>query len=153
MSEANHFNTVELNGKSLTIEKIVDVARNNAKVQLADSSKEKIINNRIMLDKKVANKEIMYGINTGIGEFSEIVLNDEQTNEFQKYLVYNHSAGIGEPAPIEHIRADQTVASQLARLVQLHPDVSNLSPSRSDNMPADAEKLRDGKISGLISVL
>lgn len=113
MSEANHFNTVELNGKSLTIEKIVDVARNNAKVQLADSSKEKIINNRIMLDKKVANKEIMYGINTGIGEFSEIVLNDEQTNEFQKYLVYNHSAGIGEPAPIEHIRAAMTSRSNV----------------------------------------
>ncbi|MFC1493551.1 histidine ammonia-lyase, partial [candidate division KSB1 bacterium] len=24
--------------------------------------------------------------------------------EFQKYLIYNHSAGIGDPAPIEHVR-------------------------------------------------
>jgi histidine ammonia-lyase len=44
-------------------------------------------------------------VNTGIGEFSEIVLTDEQVKDFQKYLIYNHAAGIGEPAPVEHIRA------------------------------------------------
>src|SRR4030095_9280784 len=54
---------------------------------------------------KLANKEIMYGTNTGIGEFSETMLNDEQVKEFQKYLIYNHAAGIGDPAPIEHVRA------------------------------------------------
>ncbi len=58
-----------------------------------------------MLEEKLANKEIMYGTNTGIGEFSEKVLNDDQVKEFQRYLVYNHAAGIGEPAPIEYVRA------------------------------------------------
>ncbi|HIH00011.1 MAG TPA: aromatic amino acid lyase, partial [Thermoplasmata archaeon] len=48
--------------------------------------------------------EIMYGVNTGIGEFSEVVLNDSQMKEFQKYLVYNHAAGIGDPAPLEYVR-------------------------------------------------
>jgi len=33
-------------------------------------------------------------VNTGIGEFSEKRLNDEQVKEFQKYLIYNHAAGI-----------------------------------------------------------
>jgi histidine ammonia-lyase len=46
----------------------------------------------------------MYGTNTGIGEFSEVVLNDEQVKQFQRYLIYNHAAGIGEPAPIEYVR-------------------------------------------------
>ena len=46
----------------------------------------------------------MYGVNTGIGEFSEMVLNDDQIKDFQKYLVYNHAAGIGEPASIETVR-------------------------------------------------
>jgi histidine ammonia-lyase len=49
--------------------------------------------------------EIMYGINTGIGEFSETILNPDQIKDFQKYLIYNHSAGIGDPAPIDHVRA------------------------------------------------
>jgi histidine ammonia-lyase len=47
----------------------------------------------------------MYGINTGIGEFSEVVLTDEQVSQFQRYLIYNHAAGIGAPAPEEHVRA------------------------------------------------
>jgi histidine ammonia-lyase len=46
----------------------------------------------------------MYGVNTGIGEFSEIVLSDDQVQKFQKYLIYNHAAGIGDPAPIEEVR-------------------------------------------------
>ena len=47
----------------------------------------------------------MYGTNTGIGEFSEVVLTDEQVKLFQRALVYNHAAGIGEPAPHEVVRA------------------------------------------------
>jgi len=57
-----------------------------------------------MLEKKIDAHEIMYGVNTGIGEFSEVVLSDDKVREFQKYLVYNHSAGIGDPAPIEYVR-------------------------------------------------
>jgi len=57
-----------------------------------------------MLEKKIAAHEIMYGVNTGIGEFSEIVLNDDQIKDFQRYLVYNHAAGIGEPASVETVR-------------------------------------------------
>jgi histidine ammonia-lyase len=33
------------------------------------------------------------------------VLNDEQVQEFQRYLIYNHAAGIGEPVPVEQVRA------------------------------------------------
>ena len=47
----------------------------------------------------------MYGTNTGIGEFSEKILTDEQVKEFQKYLIYNHAAGIGDPVPVEQVRA------------------------------------------------
>ena len=57
-----------------------------------------------MLEKKIEAHEIMYGVNTGIGEFSEVVLNDEQVKDFQKYLVYNHAAGIGDAMPLEHVR-------------------------------------------------
>ena len=46
----------------------------------------------------------MYGVNTGIGEFSEVVLDDDQVQQFQKYLIYNHAAGIGEPAAIDAVR-------------------------------------------------
>ena len=47
----------------------------------------------------------MYGINTGIGEFSETKLTEQEISEFQVHLVHNHAAGIGKPAPKEHVRA------------------------------------------------
>ena len=97
--------TITLDGSSLTIEKLVAIARDNEKVELDSAALERIKVCRAMLEEKLAKKEVMYGTNTGIGEFSETMLNDEQVKEFQRYLVYNHAAGIGDPAPIEHVRA------------------------------------------------
>ncbi len=96
---------IVLDGSSLTIEKLVAIARQGEKVELAPAALERIQACRAMLEEKLAAKEIMYGTNTGIGEFSEKVLTDEQVKEFQKFLIYNHAAGIGEPLPIETVRA------------------------------------------------
>ncbi len=95
---------ITINGSGLTIEKVVRIARHGEKVELADDALERIKKCRAMLEKKIEAGEIMYGVNTGIGEFSEVVLNDDQVEAFQKYLVYNHAAGIGDPAPIEYVR-------------------------------------------------
>ena len=93
-----------LNGSGLTVEKLVQIARFNEKVELDAQALQRIKTCRAMLDKKIKAREIMYGVNTGIGEFSEVVLDDEQVKAFQKYLIYNHAAGIGDPAPIEYVR-------------------------------------------------
>jgi histidine ammonia-lyase len=53
----------------------------------------------------------MYGTNTGIGEFSEVVLSDEQVARFQRFLIYNHAAGIGDPIPLDAVRA--AIASRI----------------------------------------
>ena len=97
-------NPLVIKGSGLTIDDVVEVSRFNRKVELAPEALERIKICRAMVDRKIEAHEIMYGVNTGIGEFSEIVLNDDQVKEFQKYLVYNHAAGIGDPAPIEYIR-------------------------------------------------
>lgn len=97
--------TIVLDGSSLTIEKLVRIARHGEKVELHPEAVQRINACRAMLEEKLKAREIMYGTNTGIGEFSEIVLNDEQVQQFQRYLIYNHAAGIGDPAPIEYVRA------------------------------------------------
>jgi histidine ammonia-lyase len=97
--------TITIHGSGLSIEKIMQIARHGEKVQLHQEALERIGACRAMVEEKIKAHEIMYGVNTGIGEFSEIVLDDEQVKQFQKYLIYNHAAGIGEPCPIEHIRA------------------------------------------------
>ncbi len=96
--------TYVITGKGLTIEDVVNVARHNEKVEIHPDAMERMKKCREMIEEKIAAKEIMYGITTGIGEFSEVVLTDEEVLLFQKYLIYNHAAGIGKAAPIEHIR-------------------------------------------------
>jgi len=93
-----------LDGSNLTVEKLVRIARYGEKVELSPEAIDRIKVCREMVERKIAAREIMYGINTGIGEFSEIIFTDEQIKQFQKWLIFNHAAGIGEPMPIEYVR-------------------------------------------------
>lgn len=97
--------SVIMDGSALTIEKLVRIARENEHVELHPDAIKRIIVCRAMLEEKIRAHEIMYGTNTGIGEFSEVVLDDEQVKQFQRYLIYNHAAGIGDPAPVDYVRA------------------------------------------------
>ncbi|MHC4492965.1 MAG: aromatic amino acid lyase, partial [Planctomycetota bacterium] len=96
---------IVLDGSSLRIEDVARVARQGEKIQLAPEALERIRACRAMLERKIEAREIMYGINTGIGELSEVILPEEQMRQFQRWLVYNHAAGIGGAAPVEHVRA------------------------------------------------
>jgi histidine ammonia-lyase len=97
--------TIVLEGSGLTLEKLVRIARHGERVELSPEAVGRIQACREMLEEKVRAHEIMYGVNTGIGEFSERVLDDDQVQQFQRYLIYNHAAGIGEPVSIENVRA------------------------------------------------
>jgi histidine ammonia-lyase len=96
--------TLVITGSRMTIEDVVAVARHGKKVELHPGAVTRIQACRAMLERKIVAGEIMYGVNTGIGEFSEVVLNDDQVRDFQKYLIYNHAAGIGDPMPHEWVR-------------------------------------------------
>lgn len=89
----------------MTVEDVVRVARGREPIAIDPEAVRRIEKCRAMLDAKIKAREIMYGVNTGIGEFSEVVLSDEQTELFQRYLIYSHTAGWGEPFPEEIVRA------------------------------------------------
>ena len=93
-----------LGNAQLSIEDLVQISRFNESVELHPDALLRIRKCRNMLEEKIQSREIMYGVNTGIGEFSEVVLDDDQIKDFQKYLIYNHAAGIGDPMPIEYVR-------------------------------------------------
>ena len=79
--------TLIIKGSGLTIQDVVDVARHGKEVDLHPEAIQRMVVCREMLEKKIKAGEIMYGVNTGIGEFSEVVLNDDQVKDFQKYLI------------------------------------------------------------------
>ncbi|MCP2598806.1 histidine ammonia-lyase [Candidatus Aminicenantes bacterium AC-335-L06] len=97
--------SIIVDGHSLTIEKVVKVARENEKIEISPEAMERIKKCREMVEQKIRAREIMYGINTGIGELSEVILTPEQVKKFQRYLIYSHAAGYGKPFPIEVVRA------------------------------------------------
>lgn len=121
--------TYIIKGSELIIEDVVKVARHNEKVELHPDAMARMIKCRAMLEEKIDAGEIMYGVNTGIGEFSEVVLTDEEVGLFQKYLIYNHAAGIGDPAPLEYVRG-----AMLGR-------INVLAHGNSGNRPIIAETL------------
>lgn len=97
--------TIVLDGHSLTIEDVVKVARDHEKIEIHPEAMDRIKECRELLERKIAEKEIMYGVNTGIGELSEVVLTQEQVEQYQRYLIYSHAAGYGESVPEDAVRA------------------------------------------------
>jgi histidine ammonia-lyase len=96
---------ITITGDSLTIEQVEAVARRGERVQLDPDARLRIQRCRAFLEERIAAREVMYGVNTGIGEFSEVALDPDRLRDFQRYLIYNHAAGIGDPAPVDHVRA------------------------------------------------
>ena len=97
--------SIVIKGAGLTIEDVVKVARGGERISLDPEAVRRIERCREMLEVKIRAREIMYGVNTGIGEFSEVVLTQEQVEQYQRFLIYSHAAGIGKPLPEDVVRA------------------------------------------------
>lgn len=89
---------------NLTIDQLVSVAKGKEKVELHPEAVRRINRCRALLEEKIKKNEIMYGVNTGIGELANVVLTPDQVEKFQKYIIYSHAAGYGQPMPIEVVR-------------------------------------------------
>ncbi len=97
--------SIVLDGKNLTVEKVVSVARRAEPVALSAEARKRIEKCRALLEAKIQKKEIMYGVNTGIGELANVVLTQDQVEKYQRYLIYSHAAGYGKPMPEDVVRA------------------------------------------------
>ena len=96
---------ISIDGHSLSISEVVEVARNNKKVGLSSKAKLAIEKSRAWVEKSVAEGKVMYGISTGFGAFKNIVINESQTAELQLNLIRSHSSGVGEAFPEDVCRA------------------------------------------------
>jgi histidine ammonia-lyase len=65
----------------------------------------RLVKCRSLLERKIESGEVMYGVNTGVGELAEVRLTPEQAQQYQKYILYSHAAGCGEPCSEEDARA------------------------------------------------
>ncbi|MGE5483564.1 MAG: histidine ammonia-lyase [Ignavibacteriales bacterium] len=97
--------TVEIDGASLTLDRVIDVARGGASVAIADHAVERVKQARRLVDDIVDTGRTVYGVTTGFGKLSEIVIDRENVEALQRNLILSHSAGVGDPLGEETVRA------------------------------------------------
>ncbi|MBY0404863.1 MAG: aromatic amino acid lyase, partial [Cyanobacteria bacterium] len=79
--------------------------RPQVKVALADSAKQNIIASRNVIESVIAQGKTVYGVNTGFGALSHILIPPESVQQLQSNLVRSHAAGTGEPLEPSVVRA------------------------------------------------
>ncbi|SCJ18745.1 Histidine ammonia-lyase [uncultured Clostridium sp.] len=98
-------NKIIIDGRDLTIEDVVNVSRNGYKVELSDNVINKVKLSRKLVDKFVDEQKVVYGITTGFGKFSDVVISKEETHTLQRNLIISHACGVGEPLEEDIVRA------------------------------------------------
>lgn len=96
---------ITIDGNSLTLENIVDVARKNYSVKLSEMAKENINKSRDLVDRFVDEGKVVYGITTGFGKFSDVVISKSEAKTLQRNLIISHACGVGNPLDEEIVRA------------------------------------------------
>lgn len=107
---------MKLSGEGLTVDSVWKVAVTGESVELGDEARRKIRESRLYVESRIQDGEVIYGVNTGFGTFSNVQISTKDIVQLQKNLIRSHSAGIGEPFSREQTRAIMMLrANALAR--------------------------------------
>jgi len=97
--------TLRIDGNSLTIGDLVNVARRETPVAL-DRASEQLVRAAAKLVAEAADGDVaVYGINTGFGDLSQVRIARPDLAKIQLNLLRSHAAGVGEPLPQDVTRA------------------------------------------------
>lgn len=112
---------ITIHGEGLTLADVVAVARHGARVTLAPAAVERVKSSRELVDSFVASEAVIYGITTGFGKFADVLISRKDTRALQRNLIMSHATGVGEPLPVEVVRA-----AMLARVNALSKGFSGI---------------------------
>lgn len=94
-----------INGKELTLQKLINISRFNRKVKIDDAAKDKVKKSRAIVEKIENEKKVVYGITTGFGKFANVTISTEDCKKLQRNLILSHACGAGRPLPTDVVRA------------------------------------------------
>jgi len=107
---------VTLDGHSLSISDVVAVARHGAPVAIAPRALAAVAASRGIIEAAVARGDTIYGVNTGFGKLAHVRIKPAQARELQRNLIRSHASGVGDPLPVDAVRAMMLLrANVLAR--------------------------------------
>jgi len=100
----------------MTLVKLAKIAREGVHIKLTNASKKKIRDARQLVEKWVEQERTIYGITTGFGALSDVIISRKDTRKLQENILMSHAAGVGDPLDEESVRAIMALRIQdLAR--------------------------------------
>src|SRR3984893_4202009 len=96
---------VSIDGRSLTLAQVHDVAERGARVALAKEATTRMAKTRGVVDDIVARGAVAYGVTTGFGKLADGAIPPDRLAELQVKLVRSHASGVGPLLPKREARA------------------------------------------------
>ena len=115
---------LEIDGRALRIEDVVDVARGRARVRLSHDAGflDRIGRGAEFIDRLIAEDGVVYGVSTGYGDSCTVAIPPALVAELPHHLYAYHGCGLGR-----FLDPQETRAVLLVRLQSLAQGVSGVS--------------------------
>jgi len=123
--------TVMIDDMPLTLETFWDVVEHRIPVQVGPNARQRMQACNSYLHETIDKGDVVYGVNTGFGKLSTVVLSPTDLDELQLNLLRSHACGVGDPFPETVVRA-----MMLLRLVSLSRGYSGVRPIVVDTLAA-----------------
>jgi histidine ammonia-lyase len=118
---------LELDGQRLTLDEVERVAGGAESVSLAESARARMSESRRVIERIIAEGQVVYGVNTGFGKLSDVRVAHDELRELQVNLVRSHACGVGRP-----LAEDETRAMMLLRANVLATGFSGARAATAD---------------------
>ncbi|QFI67529.1 HAL/PAL/TAL family ammonia-lyase [Sinorhizobium alkalisoli] len=102
--------TIEIDGP-LTWREIAAVSE-GGHLNLSETTRQRIVHARRIVDGLVERGVRGYGINTGVGALCDVVIGREHQQSLSRNIILSHACGVG--APLRRVEARAVMAAQIA---------------------------------------
>jgi histidine ammonia-lyase len=96
---------VIVGGRTLSLDDVVAVARDGARVEVAGTVAGAMERSRKQVQAHLDEGRAVYGLTTGFGALAEVRIEPDDLERLQRNLIRSHAAGAGAPLPAEVVRA------------------------------------------------
>ncbi len=93
-----------ISGHDLDLEKFIRVARFKEEVILSNEAEQRIKYARKNIETIIEENRRVYGLNTGFGKFSEVLISPDDLSKLQLNLLKSHACGVGPHLSEEEVR-------------------------------------------------
>ncbi|MCD6310447.1 MAG: aromatic amino acid lyase, partial [Candidatus Eremiobacteraeota bacterium] len=98
-------NIVSIDGETLTIKDVCKVARESVGVKLSQKARKKMRRSLQLVNDWIRDEKVIYGISTGFGGLSEVLIPPGEIEQLQHNLIRSHCTGIGPLLDDDVVRA------------------------------------------------